>query len=54
MATARDGMRFDNSYCRLCRFSGETIVEVRAYLDSWLVGELFRRNPIGPRGSAIA
>src|SRR3954468_15457611 len=38
MATARDGMRFDNHYCWLCRFEGETIVEVRAYLDSWLVG----------------
>ncbi|MGM4910437.1 nuclear transport factor 2 family protein [Rhizobium sp. 768_B6_N1_8] len=53
MATARDGMRFDNRYCWLCRFSGGTIVEVRAYLDSWLVGELFRRNPIGARGSAV-
>jgi ketosteroid isomerase-like protein len=52
MATARDGMRFDNHYCWLCRFEGETIVEVRAYLDSWLVGELFRRNPLGARGSA--
>lgn len=53
MATARDGMRFDNRYCWLCRFSGGTIVEVRAYLDSWLVGELFRRNPIGAKGSAV-
>jgi uncharacterized protein len=53
MATARDGMRLDNRYCWLCRFSGETIVEVRAYLDSWLVGELFRRKPIGARGSAV-
>jgi ketosteroid isomerase-like protein len=52
MATARDGMRFDNHYCWLCRFEGETIVEVRAYLDSWPVGELFRRNPLGARGSA--
>ncbi len=52
MATALDGMRFDNHYCWLCRFEGETIVEVRAYLDSWLVGELFRRNPLGARGSA--
>jgi ketosteroid isomerase-like protein len=52
MATARDGMRFDNHYCWLCRLEGETIVEVRAYLDSWLVGELFRRNPLGARGSA--
>ncbi|MEM1130566.1 MAG: nuclear transport factor 2 family protein [Pseudomonadota bacterium] len=46
MATARDGMRFDNRYCWVCRFEGGLIVEVRAYLDSWLVGELFRRNPL--------
>lgn len=45
-ATARDGLRFDNRYCWVCRFAGDVIVEVRAYLDSWLVGELFRRNPI--------
>lgn len=45
-ATARNGMRFDNHYCWLCRFADGRIVEVRAYLDSWLVGELFRENPI--------
>jgi hypothetical protein len=45
-ATARDGLRFDNRYCWVCRFADDVIVEVRAYLDSWLVGELFRRNPI--------
>lgn len=46
MASARNGMRFDNRYCWLCRFENDRIVEVRAYLDSWLVGELFRQNPI--------
>jgi ketosteroid isomerase-like protein len=46
MASAKNGMRFDNRYCWLCRFEGDQIVEVRAYLDSWLVGELFRQNPI--------
>ena len=46
-ATAKNGMRFDNHYCWLCRFAGQTIVEVRAYLDSWLVNELFQENPIG-------
>ena len=45
-ATASDGLRFDNHYCWVCRFAADEIVEVRAYLDSWLVGELFRRNPI--------
>jgi uncharacterized protein len=45
-ATARNGMRFDNHYCWTVRFDGDTIVEVRAYLDSALVAELFRQNPI--------
>jgi len=44
-ATARNGMRFDNHYCWVTRFDGETIVQVRAYLDSALVAELFRQNP---------
>ena len=44
-ATAQNGMRFDNHYCWVVRFAGDTIVEVRAYLDSALVAELFRQNP---------
>lgn len=39
-ATATTGMRFDNNYCWVTRFAGETIVEVRAYLDSALVQKL--------------
>ena len=54
MATARNGMRFDNHYCWLCRFADKQIVEVRAYLDSWLVGELFRQNPIDADAPATA
>jgi ketosteroid isomerase-like protein len=45
-ATARNGMRFDNHYCWVIRFEGGTIVEVRAYLDSAMVAELFRQSPI--------
>ncbi len=45
-ATARNGMRFDNHYCWVVRFDGGTIVEVRAYLDSAMVAELFRQNPV--------
>ena len=45
-AIARNGMRFDNHYCWITRFDGETIVEVRAYLDSAMVAELFRQNPV--------
>ena len=45
-ATARNGMRFDNHYCWVTRFDGNTIVEVRAYLNSAMVAELFRQNPV--------
>jgi uncharacterized protein len=45
-ATAKNGLRFDNRYCWVCRFAGDTIVEVRAYLDSALVARLFDENPI--------
>jgi ketosteroid isomerase-like protein len=33
-------MRFDNRYCWVIRFEDNTIVEVRAYLDSALVQKL--------------
>ncbi len=45
-ATAKNGLRFDNHYCWLCRFSDSKIVEVRAYLDSALVARLFEENPL--------
>jgi hypothetical protein len=45
-ATAKNGLRFDNRYCRVCRFANGTVVEVRAYLDSALVARLFDENPI--------
>lgn len=45
-ATARNGMRFDNHYCWVVYFEGGIIVKVRAYLDSVMVAELFRQNPI--------
>jgi uncharacterized protein len=45
-AIARNGMRFDNHYCWVVRFDADRIVEVRAYLDSALVAELFNQNPI--------
>jgi uncharacterized protein len=39
-------MRFDNHYCWIVRFDGGTIVEVRAYLGSALVAELFAGTPV--------
>jgi ketosteroid isomerase-like protein len=46
LATARNGMRFDNRYCWIVYFQQETIVHVRAYLDSAMVARLFEENPI--------
>jgi ketosteroid isomerase-like protein len=45
-ATAKNGLRFDNRYCWVCRFVNGTIVKVRAYLDSALVARLFAENPV--------
>src|ERR1700729_595352 len=52
LATARNGLRFDNRYCWVCRFSGDKIVAVRAYLDSALVARLFQENPISAAARA--
>jgi ketosteroid isomerase-like protein len=45
-ATAKNGLRFDNRYCWVCRFAKGKIEEVRAYLDSALEVRLFEENPI--------
>ena len=45
-ATAKNGMRFNNSYCWIIEFRDEIIVRVRAYLDSAMVAQLFEENPI--------
>jgi uncharacterized protein len=46
LATAKNGMRFDNRYCWVVYFQEELIVRVRAYLDSAMVARLFEENPI--------
>jgi ketosteroid isomerase-like protein len=46
LATAKNGMRFDNQYCWVVYFKRNVIVRVRAYLDSALVARLFEENPI--------
>ena len=46
LATAENGMRFDNRYCWVVAFQDGLIVRVRAYLDSALVARLFQENPI--------
>ena len=47
LATAKNGMRFDNRYCWVVYFRNNVIVRVRAYLDSAMVAQLFDENPIG-------
>jgi hypothetical protein len=55
LSTALDGEPFANRYCWVCRFAGDLIVEVRAYLDSALVAHLLAVNePLladGPEGA---
>ena len=46
LATAKNGLRFDNRYCWVLHFDGNTIDRVRAYLDSAMVARLFKENPI--------
>jgi len=46
LATAKNGMRFDNRYCWVVYFQKDVIVRVRAYLDSAMVARLFEQNPI--------
>jgi uncharacterized protein len=46
LATAKNGMRFDNRYCWVVYFRDGVIVRVRAYLDSAMVARLFEENPV--------
>jgi ketosteroid isomerase-like protein len=45
-STSKEGAPFDNRYCWVCRFEGDMIVEVRAYLDSAMVGYTVLRNEL--------
>src|SRR5215831_19801052 len=44
LATAKDGGRFHTRYCWVVHFAGETIDQVRAYLDSAMVAHLLDEN----------
>lgn len=43
-STTNEGAQFANNYCWVCRFDGDIIVEVRAYLDSMMVAYTILRN----------
>ncbi|MFD7536317.1 nuclear transport factor 2 family protein [Streptomyces sp. NPDC059819] len=47
VATATDGRPYDPFYVWLCRFEGDTIVEVQAYVDTMVVTDLIDRVPSG-------
>jgi uncharacterized protein len=42
------GAAFANDYCWVCRFDEDTVVEVRAYLDSMMVAYTILRNEPTP------
>jgi uncharacterized protein len=46
LSRTNEGARFDNRYCWVCRFEGDVIVEVRAYLDSAMVAYTVSRNEL--------
>lgn len=46
LATAKNGMRFDNRYCWVVYFQDAIITRVRAYLDSAMVTQLFAENAL--------
>jgi ketosteroid isomerase-like protein len=46
-STTNEGAPFANRYCWVCRFDGDTIVTVRAYLDSTMVMYTVLRNERG-------
>ena len=54
LSTALNGKPFDNRYCWIVRFSGETIVEVRAYLDSALVQRVIDENERPPSAAGTS
>ncbi|MEU6120400.1 hypothetical protein [Streptomyces sp. NPDC047123] len=56
IATATDGEPYDPFYVWLCRFEGDTIVEVQAYVDTRVVTGIIDRVPVAgePPTSAAA
>jgi uncharacterized protein len=54
LATAKNGMRFDNRYCWVIYFEDRIITRVRAYLDSAMVAQLFAENPLESAAASAA
>jgi ketosteroid isomerase-like protein len=47
-STTNEKAAFANDYCWVCRFDGDTIVEVRAHVDSMMVAYTILRNEDQP------
>jgi ketosteroid isomerase-like protein len=43
-STTNEGADFASTYCWVCRFDGDIIVEVRAYVDTMMVAYTILRN----------
>ncbi|MGW8328771.1 nuclear transport factor 2 family protein [Streptomyces sp. NPDC055897] len=52
VATASDGEAYDPFYVWLCRFEGDVIVEVQAYVDTRVVTGLIDRVPGAETGAS--
>ncbi|MDD3985327.1 MAG: ketosteroid isomerase [Methanobacterium sp.] len=44
ISTALNNKPFNNTYCWICEFENDIIVEVRAYVDSVMVENLIKEN----------
>lgn len=54
VAECKSGLKFDNTYAWCMRFDESgTIVEVRAYLDSWMVKQAIEENEAPSRRAAV-
>jgi uncharacterized protein len=49
LATAKNGMRIDHRCCWILTFRNKVITKVKAYLDSAMITQLFRENPMSDR-----
>ena len=48
------GMNFENTYAWCCRFDqGGKVVQVRAYLDSWMVKQAIEENEVPSKSGEI-
>ena len=53
-AECKNGFNFENTYAWCCRFDENgTIVQIRAYLDSWMVKQAIEENECGSHRAPV-